>query len=65
MTNMRITIGDAKYNSMSSTINIPTAALEADAYTKYLMLGATVTTDSSGNQTITNNNVTQSGTKPF
>jgi len=65
MTNMRITVGDAKYNSFSSTINIPTAALEADAYTKYLMLGADVTTDSSGNQTITNNNVTQSGTKPF
>jgi hypothetical protein len=65
MTNMRITVGDAKYNSMSSTINIPIAALEADAYTKYLMLGAAVTTDSSGNQTITNSNVTQSGTKPF
>ena len=65
MTNMRITVGDAKYNSFSSTINIPIVALEADAYTKYLMLGAAVTTDSSGNQTITNNNVTQSGTKPF
>jgi hypothetical protein len=62
---MRITVGDAKYDSFSSTINIPIAALEADVYTKYLMLGAAVTTDSSGIQTITNSNVTQSGTKPF
>jgi hypothetical protein len=34
--------------------------------TQYLMLGAAVTTDSSGTQTVTNNNtVTQSATKPF
>lgn len=36
------------------------------ANTKYLMLGAAVTTDTSGTQTVTNNGtVTQSATKPF
>ena len=34
--------------------------------TKYLMLGAVVTTDSSGTQTVTNNNgVTQTSDEPF
>jgi hypothetical protein len=66
-TNMRITIGTAVYNSTSSTQSNPTAPLTVLANTKYLMLGAAVTTDSSGIQTVTNNNgVTQnSALKPF
>ena len=42
------------------------ASFTSDAYTRYLMVGAAVTTDSSGTQTVTNNNgVTQNVTKPF
>jgi len=66
-TNMRITIGTAVYDSNLTTQPTPTAPLTVLANTKYLMLGATVTTDSSGVQTVTNNNgVTQSSAdKPF
>jgi hypothetical protein len=65
-TNMRITIGTAVYNSALTTQTNPTSALTSLANTKYLMLGANVTTDSSGIQTVTNNNgVTQIGTTPF
>jgi hypothetical protein len=60
-TNMRLTVGTAVYNSTSLTQSNPTAPLTVLANTKYLMLGAAVTTDSSGIQTVTNNNgVTQS-----
>ena len=49
-----------------STVTAPIAPLTSLANTKYLMLGAAVTTDTSGVQTVTNNNtVTQTGTKPF
>jgi hypothetical protein len=66
MTNLRVTVGSAVYDSTSSTIVAPSAPLASLANTKYLMLGAAVTTDTSGTQTVTNNNsVTQTATKPF
>ena len=66
ITNLRATVGSAVYNSTSATVTAPVAPLPSLANTKYLMLGAAVTTDSSGTQTVTNNNtVTQSATKPF
>jgi hypothetical protein len=66
ITNYRVTIGTAVYDSTSSTITAPTEPLTSLANTKYLMLGAAVTTDTSGTQTVTNNNtVTQTATKPF
>lgn len=66
-TNMRITIGTAVYDSSQTTQTNPTGPLSSLANTKYLMLGAVVTTDSSGTQTVTNNNgVTQnSSLKPI
>jgi hypothetical protein len=66
ITNLRATVGTAVYNSTSSTVTAPSAPLPSLANTKYLMLGAAVTTDSSGTQTVTNNGtVTQSATVPF
>ena len=66
ITNLRATVGTAVYDSTSSTVTAPVAPLTSLANTKYLMLGAAVTTDTSGTQTVTNNNtVTQSATKPF
>ena len=66
ITNLRITVGSAVYDSTSSTIVAPSAPLTSLANTKYLMLGAAVTTDTSGTQTVTNNNsVAQTSTKPF
>jgi hypothetical protein len=65
-TNMRMTIGTAVYNSNLTTQATPRGPLTSLANTKYLMLGAVVTTDSSGVQTVTNNNsVTQTSVKPF
>ena len=66
ITNLRATVGTAVYDSTSSTVTAPTAPLPSLANTKYLMLGAAVTTDTSGIQTVTNNGtVTQTATKPF
>lgn len=66
ITNLRATVGTAVYDSTSSTVTAPSAPLPSQANTKYLMLGAAVTTDTSGTQTVTNNNtVAQSATKPF
>jgi hypothetical protein len=66
ITNLRVTVGSAVYDSTSSTVIAPTQPLTSLVNTQYLMLGAAVTTDSSGTQTVTNNNtVTQSATKPF
>jgi len=66
ITNLRATVGTAVYNSTSSTVTAPIAPLTSLANTKYLMLGAAVTTDTSGTQTVTNNGtVTQTATKPF
>ena len=65
-TNMRMTIGTAVYNSSLTTQSTPRGPLTSLANTKYLMLGAVVTTDSSGTQTVTNNNgVTQTSDEPF
>jgi len=66
ITNFRATVGTAVYNSTSATVTAPIAPLPSLGNTKYLMLGAAVTTDTSGTQTVTNNGtVTQSATKPF
>jgi hypothetical protein len=66
MTNLRVTVGSAVYDSTSSTVVAPSAPLASLANTKYLMLGAAVTTDTSGTQTVTNNGtVTQTATVPF
>ena len=61
-----INIGSAVYDSNSATITAPSAPLTAGGDTEYLMLGAVVTTDTSGTQTVTNNGtVTQTATVPF
>jgi hypothetical protein len=66
ITNFRATVGTAVYDSTSATVTAPTAPLTSLANSKYLMLGAAVTTDTSGVQTVTNNGtVTQTATKPF
>ena len=66
ITNYRVTIGTAVYDSNSATITAPSAPLTAGGDTEYLMLGAAVTTDTSGTQTVTNvGTVTQTATKPF
>ena len=66
ITNLRITAGTAVYDSNDSTVVAPTAPLTSLANTKYLMLGAGITTDTSGTQTVTNNGgVTLNAVKPF
>ena len=66
ITNYRVTIGAAVYDSNNSTITAPSAPLTSGANTQYLMLGAAVTTDTSATQTVTNvGTVTQTATKPF
>jgi prepilin-type N-terminal cleavage/methylation domain-containing protein len=66
ITNLRVTVGMAVYNSTSATVTAPSVPLSSWANTKYLMLGAAVTTDTSGTQTVTNNGtVTQNASKPF
>jgi hypothetical protein len=66
ITNLRVTVGMSVYNSTSATVTAPSVPLSSWANTRYLMLGAAVTTDTSGVQTVTNNGiVTQSATKPF
>jgi len=70
LTNMRINVGSNVYNPAASNITVPnTAPLSViSPYTKYLMLGNTVTSDASLTQTVTNNlnSVTQTSVvKPF
>jgi hypothetical protein len=70
LTNMRINIGSNVYNPAAASITVPNTAplVVISPYTKYLMLGATVTSDASSTQTVTNNSslVTQSSVvKPF
>ena len=69
ITNMRMVVGTAVYDPTASTMTVPNKApLTVIPNTKYLMLGAAVTTDSSSTQTVTNNLslVTQtSSIKPF
>ena len=60
MTNFRAVVGSAVYNPTAASITVPTAPLTAVSGTQYLMLGADVTTDSAGVQTVTNPlNITQ------
>jgi hypothetical protein len=61
ITNLRVLVGTALYNTASATITVPTAPLTAIANTKLLLLAnsaGTMTVDTSGNQTITNNGAT-------
>lgn len=61
ITNLRVLVGTALYNTASATITVPTPPLTAIANTKLLLLAnsaGTMTVDTSGNQTITNNGAT-------
>jgi hypothetical protein len=66
MTNLRVVVGTAVYDPTQTSLTVPNAPLANITNTKYLMLGASVTTDSSGTDTVTNTgSVTTSATKPF
>ena len=66
MTNFRVVVGSYVYNPSYSYCTVPIGPLTAITNTKYLMLGANVTLDSSGVDTVTNTgSVTTSATKPF
>lgn len=70
LTNMRINVGSNIYDPAAASITVPNTAPLAvtSPFTKYLMLGDTVTSDASSTQTVTNNSslVTQSSVvKPF
>jgi len=66
ITNFRVTIGEARYDTNDGTVLAPSSELTSDVYTQYLMLGDAVTTDAAGIQTVTNNNgVTAVVSKPF
>lgn len=66
LTNLRVSVGTAVYNSASATIANPVSELNSLAATKYLMLGGSVTSDASNTQTVTNNGtVGLSALKPF
>jgi hypothetical protein len=61
ITNLRVLVGTALYDTNSSTITVPSAPLPLIANTKLLLLAnnaGTLTVDSSGTQTITNNGAT-------
>jgi hypothetical protein len=66
MTNMRVVVGSYVYDPQYAYCTVPIGPLTAITNTKYLMLGAVATTDSSGVDTVTNTgSVTTSATKPF
>jgi hypothetical protein len=67
LTNYRVTIGATAYDPTAASITVPTSALTTNANVKYLMLGASITTDTAAVQTsITNNGgITQTSTIPF
>jgi hypothetical protein len=66
ITNFRAVVGTAVYDPTSTFITIPIGPLTSITNTKYLMLGANITLDSSGVDTVTNTgSVTTSATKPF
>ncbi len=67
LTNFRVNVGTAVYNSNVSSYTNPTSELTSTSgTTKYLMLGNSVTSDASNTQTITNNGtVGLSALKPF
>ena len=61
ITNLRVLVGTALYNTASTTISVPTLPLTAIANTVLLLLtnsAGTLTVDTSGNQTITNSGAT-------
>ena len=61
ITNLRVVIGTALYDPNSANITVPTLPLSVVPNTKLLLLfndASSITTDSSGNQTITNNGTT-------
>ena len=61
ITNLRVLVGTALYNTASATITVPTPPLTAIANTQLLLLAnsaGSMTVDTSGNQTITNNGAT-------
>jgi hypothetical protein len=61
ITNLRVLVGTALYNTASTTITVPTPPLTAIANTQLLLLAnssGTMIVDTSGNQTITNNGAT-------
>ena len=61
ITNLRVLVGTALYNTGSATITVPTPPLTAIANTQLLLLAnsaGAMTVDTSGNQTITNNGAT-------
>jgi len=61
ITNLRVLVGTALYNTSSTTITVPTLPLTVIANTVLLLLtnsAGTITVDTSGNQTITNNGAT-------
>jgi len=66
LTNFRVNIGTANYDSNVSSYTNPTSELTSTSgTTKYLMLGNSVTSDASSTQTITNNgSVSTSASKP-
>jgi hypothetical protein len=70
ITNMRIVVGTAVYDPTAASITVPNTGpltVVNAPNTKYLMLGASVTTDSSSTQTVTNpsNLVTLNSAVPF
>jgi len=66
MTNMRVVVGSYVYDPQYSYCTVPIGPLTAITNTKYLMLGAVATTDSSGVDTVTNTgSITTSTNKPF
>ena len=61
ITNLRVLVGTALYNTASTTITVPTLPLTAIPNTVLLLLtnsAGTLTVDTSGNQTITNSGAT-------
>ena len=68
ITNLRVTIGAAIYdsNALTGTIPNPDRPLTSSATTKLLLLGTSPISDAAGVQTITNNGtVTISTLKPY
>jgi hypothetical protein len=61
MSNLRVVVGTALYDPNSASITVPTMPLANVANTKLLLnfnSSSSITVDSSGNQTVTNNGVT-------
>ena len=61
ISNLRVVVGSTLYDPNSSTITVPTMPLTNVTNTKLLLIfnnSSSITVDSSGNQTVTNNGVT-------